>query len=107
MQSAALASGLPPGRQLNANDTQIEGFVRTPGSPQQNVDFYQAVSPGYFETMRIRLVEGRTFDSRDGAGAPDVVIVNQTMVRMFWKNESPLGRRVRPGFRDPWCTVIG
>jgi putative ABC transport system permease protein len=107
VQSAALASGLPPIRRPNENDTQIEGFVDPQRKLVQNVAFDNVVSSGYFETMGIRLAEGRYFDARDGAGAPDVAIVNQSMARMFWGNESPIGKRVRPGFTDPWCRVIG
>ena len=107
VQSVALMSGLPPARPLNANDTQIDGFVKVPDGPIQNVDYYQVVSRGYFETMGIRLIDGRYFDQRDGPGATNVAIVNQTMARMFWQNQSPIGRRVRPGFTDPWCTVVG
>jgi putative ABC transport system permease protein len=107
VQSATLASGLPPSRPLNANDTQIEGFARVPGGPIQNVDYWQTVGKHYFETMGIRLIEGRLFDDRDGPGAPAVAVVNQTMARTFWGNQSPIGRRLRPGFSDPWCTVVG
>jgi putative ABC transport system permease protein len=104
---AGLATGLPPLRPLNANDTQIENFVIVKGGPIQNVDFWQTVNKDYFRAMGVRLVEGRLFDERDGAGSPNVVIVNQSMARMFWGNQSPIGRRVRPGFTDPWRTVIG
>ena len=108
VQSAALVTGLPPARRVNANDTQIEGFVPRPGGPIQNIDFYQVVSEGYFETMGIRLVEGRTFTGSDAQGAPDVVIINQTMARMYWGNQSAIGRRVKPsGSLDVWCTVVG
>ena len=107
VQSAALVSGLPPARRVNANDTDIEGFVPQPGGPIQNVDFYQSVSDGYFETMGIRLIEGRFFTASDASGAPDVIIVNQTMARMFWGNQSPIGRRARPGGSKDWCTVVG
>jgi putative ABC transport system permease protein len=107
VSAAGLAPGLPPVRQLNANDTQIENFVAAKGGPLQNVDFWQIVNKDYFPAMGIRLIEGRLFDERDGPGAPNVAIVNQSMARMFWGNQSPLGRRVRPGFSDPWCTVIG
>jgi len=110
VESAALMAGLPPVRRVNANDTDIEGFVPRPGGPIQNVDFYQAVSDGYFETMGIRLVEGRFFNASDAASAPSVVIVNQTMARTFWGNQSPLGRRLRPSGGGPdsaWCTVVG
>jgi putative ABC transport system permease protein len=107
VKAAALASGLPPIRRPNENDTEIEGFVDPQRRTPQNVAFWNAVSPGYFETMGIHLVEGRYFEPRDGAGAPDVVVVNQAMARMFWGNVSPIGRRVRPSFSDPWCTVVG
>ena len=107
VQSAALVSGLPPQRRVAANDTDIEGFVPKPNGPIQNVDFYQTVSSGYFETMGIRLIEGRFFNTSDARGALDVAIVNQTMARTFWGNESPVGRRIRPGSSGPWCTVIG
>ena len=107
VRSAALATGLPPIRRPNENDTQIEGLIDAQRNLQQNVAFWNIVSPGYFETMGIRLVEGRYFDSRDGAGGTDVVVINQSMARMFWGNQSPIGRRIRPGFQDPWCQVIG
>ena len=108
VQSAALVSGLAPMRPPNMNDTQIDGFVQQPGSPfMQNVDFYQVVSKGYFATMGIRLMDGRLFDERDTHEAPDVAIVNKTMAMTFWPNQSVIGRRIRPGFSDPWCTIVG
>jgi predicted permease len=107
VQSASIAYGLPPIRRPNENDTQIEGFDSTQTKIPQNVAFWNVVSAGYFETMGIRLVDGRLFDTRDGAGAPDVVVVNQAMARTFWGNQSPIGKRVRPSFSDPWCTVVG
>ncbi len=107
VQSAALVSGLAPMRPPNMNDTEIEGFVITKDGPIQNVDFYQAASKDYFATMGIRLMDGRLFDERDGADAPQVVIVNEAMAKTFWPNGNPVGRRVRPGGTKEWCTVIG
>jgi putative ABC transport system permease protein len=107
VQAVAVAAGLPPVEQLAANDTQIEGFVPKPGGPMQNVDYYNVVGTEYFETLGMRLVEGRFFDERDGAAAPKVVVVNQTMAKVFWGNDSAIGRRVRPGFQGDWRTVVG
>jgi putative ABC transport system permease protein len=107
VQSAAIAAGLPPLRPPNMNDTHIEGFVRREGGPIENIDYYQIVSKDYFQTMGIRLMEGRLFDARDAAGAPDVIIINQTMAHTFYGNQSPLGRRIQPGMSGPYCTVIG
>ena len=107
VESSALASGLPPIYSSTHSDTQIEGFVPTPGGPIQNVEFYQSVSPGYFNTLRIRLVGGRFFDERDGPEAPEVAVINQTMARTFWANDSAVGRRIRPNGTTNWCTVVG
>jgi predicted permease len=107
VQSAALASGLPPLRPPNMNDTHIEGFVRKEGGPIENIDFYQIVSKNYFQTMGIRLIDGRFFDERDAAGAPDVIIINQTLAHTFYGTQNPIGRRIQPGMSGPFCTVIG
>jgi putative ABC transport system permease protein len=55
----------------------------------------RVVSPGYFETLRIRLLRGRFFDDHDGPDAPSVAIVNDAMARKFWPNEEALGKRFR------------
>jgi predicted permease len=105
--SAAIGTGLPPVRPPNMNDTKIEGFVHKQGGPIENVDYYNVVSKDFFKTLGIRLMDGREFDDRDVQGSPDVVIVNQTMARTFWGNESPLGRRIQPGMEGPMCAIIG
>jgi len=89
------------------NDTDIEGFVQTQDGPIPNVDFYQAVSKDYFTTMGIRLMDGRLFDGRDVPGAPDVVIINNSMAMTFWPRQNPIGRRIRPGGRKDWSTIVG
>jgi len=105
--SASAMYGLPPERPINANDTDIENFTPVPGGPGKNIDYYQSAGDHFFETMGIRLVDGRLFDARDVAGAPTTVIVNQTMARTYYGNASAVGRRIRPNFADPWCTIVG
>jgi predicted permease len=107
VESSAIAYGLPPLRRPNMNDTHIEGFVRKEGGPVENVDFYQVISNQYFKTMGVRLMEGRLFDDRDGKDAPQVAIINQTMGRTFWGNDSAIGRRIQPSGMKGFCTVIG
>jgi putative ABC transport system permease protein len=105
----SLASGLPPLRRINANDTEVEGYQQTPDSPAQNVDYWNVVGNNYFRTMKIRLLEGRTFEPQDdNPDAMRVVVVNQALAKRFW-TESPIGRRVNPGFSDPkvWFTIVG
>jgi predicted permease len=108
VEGAAAMSGLPPQRDVNANDTEIEGFVPTPNGPAQNVDYYQYTTPDYLQAMGIRLASGRSFAATDGGGAP-VVLINETMARVFWPKQDAVGRRVRPSFGPnvPWFTIVG
>jgi len=110
VQSATAMSGLPPRRPVNANDTRFEGYVAKPGMPPQNVDYYNYVMPNYFSTMRIPMVEGRSFGPMDGAKSPPVVIVNQTLARLFYPGQSAVGHRIQPsGIVDTaqWFTIAG
>ena len=52
------------------------------------------VTPGYFETIGMRLVQGRLLNDRDTATAPPVIVVNETMARQSWPGESVIGRRI-------------
>jgi predicted permease len=109
VERAAAVRGLPPLREVDANDTEFEGIRQGPGTPPQNVDYYQAVTTGYFDTMKIPIVEGRRFLESDANPTAPVALVNQTLARRFWPGQSAIGRRLRPGFGDriPWFTVVG
>jgi predicted permease len=109
VKSAALATGLPPLRPINANDTDIEDYQATPDGPAENVDYWNTVGESYFNAMGIRTLEGRTFEPGDrNDSAQKVMVINQAMARRFWQG-SPIGRRVDPGFSTPpvWFTVVG
>jgi predicted permease len=110
--ATSMMTGLPPIRRVNANTTPIEGFVPRPNFPMPNVDFYNIVAARYFETMGVRLIEGRLLDDRDGENAPLVVVVNQTMARTYWPTESALGHRLatrgpKPDGTPNYATVVG
>ncbi len=107
VQSASLDTGLPPYRQLNADDTDIEGLPPGPNAPIQNVDYDGAVTPNYFLTMKIPLISGRYLNDGDGAGGPPVVVINEAMAHHFYGDQNPLGRRVRAGGSGPWRTIVG
>jgi predicted permease len=87
----------------NWETLEVEGYV--PG-PNENMKIYRdLVSPGYFETMKIPLLEGRDFDLRDDATSLKVMIVNQEFVRRFLANRRVLGRKVH-GWGE-WFTIVG
>jgi putative ABC transport system permease protein len=64
------------------------------------------VSAGYFETLRIPLIEGRFIRSPDNLNTPREVVVNQAFVRRFFPRESPIENRIRLG-REEWWTIEG
>jgi hypothetical protein len=70
----------------------------------------QAVSGGYFSTLGIPLLRGRTFDRRDAFGTACSVIVNHSLALLFWPGQDALGKQIdlRPGMTTrSLCTVIG
>jgi predicted permease len=108
VRATAAMSGLPPQRFINANDTDIEGYVPAPGEQQEpNIDYYQYATPAYFTTMRIPLVAGRGFGPQDGPQSPPVAVINEAMAKRYYRSQSPVGRRIRPGGGGQWFTVIG
>jgi putative ABC transport system permease protein len=105
---ASIMDGLPPLRRENDNDTEIEGFVKAPGGPIDNVTYYQYAGDRFFETLGARLIEGRFLEPRDGEKQTPSVVVNAAMAHTFWPRQSAIGHRVRFGGSErPWCTVVG
>jgi putative ABC transport system permease protein len=116
VRAATAMTGLPPNRPVNAQDTDIDNYTAPAEGPGENVDYYQNVMSGYFETMGIPIVQGRSFQPADAAASGMVAVVNEALVNTFWKGQNPIGRRLRPccfpgaaGPSDqvPWFTVIG
>ncbi len=93
VQTASLAFGVPMGTlvQGNAGVVLIDGQPLPAGQQAPSV-FYNNVDSGYFETMRMPLLRGRSFTNSDNKGAPAVAIVNQFMAEKFWPHEDPLGK---------------
>jgi putative ABC transport system permease protein len=82
----ASMTGLPPNRNVNANDTDFEGYTATPGTsdPPENVDYYQTISLDYLKTMGIPVVKGRGFEPSDVSGGGPVMLVNETLEKTFF-----------------------
>ncbi|MCU0913826.1 MAG: ABC transporter permease [Planctomycetes bacterium] len=82
-----------------------------PSGEEPRMVLHKAVSPGYFETMGIRLLRGRFFDERDQPGAPPVVIVDETLARRYWPDGDAVGQRLQTGDgagpNPPWAEVVG
>jgi putative ABC transport system permease protein len=66
-------------------------------------------SPGYFTTLGIPLVRGRTFDDLDVEGSPLVAVINEAAQQSLFAGRDPIGLRIRTGTEedDPWFEVVG
>ena len=94
VEAAALARTLPLGDSSNSNGPILkEGETLARGSAGRNI-MTNVVSPDYFKTMQIPIIEGRDFDDRDQPKTQRVVIVNQKMAQMLWPGESAVGKRI-------------
>jgi predicted permease len=84
------------------------GSVFTDLAPETSYDFdRQAVSPGYFTTLRLTLLRGRFLTPDDRAGRSPVVNISQTLARTAFGDVDPIGRHVRNRNTEPWATVVG
>jgi putative ABC transport system permease protein len=96
VRSAAAASFLPVSGGGGLIHVNITG--RPPKSPH---DFtaagYRTMTPNYFETLGVRLLQGRLLTSGDTEKAPAVVVINSAMAHTFFPNENPLGKHMQLG----------
>jgi len=109
VRSAAITTNLPLYHQGNSIDVGIEGRPAPPPG-QENIVVTRIVSPGYFDTMTIPLLNGRKFSDQDTRSTPLVAVVSEAMARSFWPNEDPVGKRIAIGeiqSDKDWISVIG
>jgi len=105
-ESAALAATVPMGYySRGADGLKIEG--REPARSGESLGAgYNAVSPGYFEMMRIPIIRGRVFLDSDSETSQYVAIINEEMAKRYWPRQDPLGRHFTvPGSHE--MQVIG
>ncbi|MGA8028013.1 MAG: ABC transporter permease [Bryobacteraceae bacterium] len=108
-EAAGLTSFLPASGN-NSNETfLVDGYV-PPRGAKMNLATPAAVMGDYFRTMGIPLLRGRALTEADKPGAQLVVMVNRKLADHFWRNQDPIGKRLRvgtPEMQTPWLTVVG
>ncbi len=105
VKSVAFSAYLPLSGADNSWAFFIEGRPANPPGVY-DVTNYRPVSADYFKTVGIPILKGRAFLPSDTEVSPLVVIINRAMVRIWWKQQDPLGQRVRFGDQD-WRTIVG
>ena len=111
VQGVAMASVMPFSNNWSTGSFRVEGYQPPQGQPGPWGDI-RVVGADFHRVMRIPLVSGRAFTEQDDDRAPDVVIVDQEMLKRYWPNVDPIGKRIT--FNDPqrdsvveWITVVG
>ena len=108
--SASVSSGLPATRQgFGGNTFGVEGqsYLKDKDYPNSR---WLSVTPDFFNTLKTPVLEGRTFTISDRPDELPVAIVNREFVSKFFKNQSPIGKRIRLGAsssKQPWLTIVG
>ena len=109
VRSAAVTTNLPLYRQGNSISIGIEGRPAPPPG-QELIVVTRIVSPGYFDTMSIPLLQGRQLTEQDAKTTPRAVVISETMARRYWPGEDAVGKRISLGrIRKPedWFQVVG
>ena len=108
VQAVSGGSGLPPQNAQRATRFAVQGVPTSDGSARSA--YFLAISPDYFRALGSQWYEGREFNDRDHAAAPKVLIINRTMARKLFPNESAIGKRlqlINPEYSDEWREVVG
>jgi putative ABC transport system permease protein len=108
VRSVAAVSALPYSNHSSSSNFAIEG--RQLEREEMPWAMYQVASPSYFETLRIPAVDGRLLAESDSADAPKVAVISERLASRWWKNESPIGKRLRIAGQNaegPWITIVG
>ncbi len=92
VEAAAMVSPLPLSGAHRSTAFRIEG------RPSPTEETFNAgvriISPDFFKTFRVPMVDGRLLEESDGAKAPPVVVVNESLAHIYFANENPLGKRI-------------
>jgi len=107
IRATSLSSLEPLSGDSSTRFLNVQGF--TPATLDESVVQQNVISPAFFETMGIPLLRGREFTAIDGADAPKVAVVNETLARFYFGRSDPIGKTVRMGheLNSPLIEIIG
>ncbi|MGH9347967.1 MAG: ABC transporter permease [Vicinamibacterales bacterium] len=97
VQGVALTNAAPLADNREGTSFTIEGAPPWPAGQEPHMN-WNIVTTGYFDTLGVRLVRGRTFTGLDRRDTTPVVIINETLASRYFPGQDPIGRRIRPGF---------
>jgi predicted permease len=107
--AVALGTDVPLDGRVGANFLSIEGQGTFTAQNRPRV-YTHRVSPGFFSTLRIPFVTGRTFLDSEISATPSAVIVSERLATRYWPGQDPIGKRVKFGTiesKSPWMSIVG
>jgi len=104
--AAGVIDGLPLTLNISNSGILMEGKPAPRAGDIPLANMY-AITPGYLQAARTRLMSGRDFDRRDDANAPNVAMVNEAFVRQLLPGENPIGKRFRHSLSGKWVQIAG
>jgi putative ABC transport system permease protein len=109
VSSASAITLVPFGHGVSTTNYSIKGYVPKAGEPSFNTQI-RPIDPDYFQTMKIRLRQGRFFSATDTAKSAPVVIVDQFLVHRRFGDRNPIGQQIKTSYttgQSDWCTIVG
>jgi predicted permease len=106
VRSAAVLDWVPLTDDHDDSVVQIEDQPLPAGAVPPDLPLTY-VSPGYFTTLGVPLVMGRTFERPDIDRPSNEVVISRALAERYWKGTSPIGKRLRASLSGPWFTVVG
>ena len=104
--AAAAANTTPLSSEIPVLPVELDGHPFTPGQPATLL-WAGAVTPEYFQVMRIPLLAGRRFTEADRDNSAMVALVSAATARQFWPGENPIGKYIRIVWEQKRRTVVG
>lgn len=108
VEDAAAVSALPLTAQAWTSDFHVQG------RPREEFGIgvvHREVVGDYFRTMRVPLLRGRAFTAEDDQRAPNVVVINESLARQYFRDQDPIGQRMAfdryPDSTSTWRTIVG
>jgi macrolide transport system ATP-binding/permease protein len=95
VRSAALTEVVPTAPAQHQQEIVAENYYTLPRDRSTRTVWADIVGDGYFQTMGIPVLSGRSFDTNDSATAPKVAIVNEVLARHYWPNQNAIGKHLR------------
>jgi len=105
IQSVALTNRVPLGFGGGSTSVRPEGYVSQSDESMETED--AIITPNYFRTLQIPIVEGRDFTLQDSAKSQRVTIVNEEFVNRYWPKQDAIGKRLYSDLPKEWLTVVG